>query len=60
MGGRIKQAVLITRSQATQTCEPCQSLTTAALSRTLRVPWGSFVGAGYLVSTPVRYNKECA
>ena len=53
MDGRTKQGVSISRSCAMSYCEPCQSLTAAALSRRWRVPQGNFEGATYSVSASV-------
>lgn len=41
-------------------CEPCQSLTAAALSRRWRVPQGNFEGATYVVSASVMIIEDGA
>lgn len=41
-------------------CEPCQSLTAAALSRRWRVPQGNFEGATYVVSASVMFIEDGA
>lgn len=41
-------------------CEPCQSLTAAALSRRWRVPQGNFEGATYVVSASVTTIEDGA
>ena len=53
MVGCAQQGVMIARSRAMSYCEPCQSLTAAALNRRWRVPRGNFEGAAYYVSTSV-------
>lgn len=53
MEGCAVQGVLIARSCATLCCEPCQSLTAAALNRRWRVPRGNFGGVTYTVSASV-------
>ena len=53
MVGRTEQGVMIARSRAMSYCEPCQSLTAAALNRRWRVPRGNFEGATYFVPTSV-------
>ncbi len=53
MVGSTAQGVLIARSCAMPYCEPCQSLTAAALNRRWRVPRGSFEGATYAVTASV-------
>ena len=53
MVGCAWQGVLIARSRAMSYCEPCQSLTAAALNRRWRVPRGNFEGATYYVPTSV-------
>ena len=53
MVGCAVQGVSISRSRAMSYCEPCQSLTAAALSRRWRVPRGNFEGATYIVSVSV-------
>ena len=53
MVGCAVQGVSISRSRAMSYCEPCQSLTAAALSRRWRVPRGNFEGATYIVSASV-------
>ena len=53
MVGCTVQGALIARSRAMSYCEPCQSLTAAALNRRWRVPRGNFGGATYTVSASV-------
>lgn len=60
MVGCTAQGVSIARSRATSYCEPCQSLTAAALSRRWRVPRGNFEGATYVVSASVITIKDGA
>lgn len=53
MVGCTVQGMLIARSRAMSYCEPCQSLTAAALNRRWRVPRGNFGGVTYTVSASV-------
>lgn len=53
MVGCTVQGTLIARSRAMSYCEPCQSLTAAALNRRWRVPRGNFGGVTYTVSASV-------
>ena len=53
MVGCTVQGMLISRSRAMSYCEPCQSLTAAALNRRWRVPRGNFEGVTYTVSASV-------
>ena len=48
MESRRTQGMLIPRSCAISDCEPCQSLTAAALSNLRDVPRGSFGGVTYV------------
>ncbi len=57
---RNKQGVLITRSCATLSHEPCQDGNVAALSGIKRVPQGCFVVATYLGAVSAVYvNVGC-
>lgn len=60
MVGCTAQGVSISRSCAMSYCEPCQSLTAAALSRRWRVPQGNFEGATYVVSASVMFIEDGA
>ena len=60
MVGCTAQGVSISRSCAMSYCEPCQSLTAAALSRRWRVPQGNFEGATYVVSASVMIIEDGA
>ena|GEM_PF-1003084 len=60
MVGCTAQGVSISRSCAMSYCEPCQSLTAAALSRRWRVPQGNFEGATYVVSASVTTIEDGA
>ena len=60
MVGCTVQGALIARSRAMSYCEPCQSLTAAALNRRWRVPRGNFGGVTYTVSASVSIIEDGA
>ena len=57
MESRRTQGMLIPRSCAISGCEPCQSLTAAALSNLRNVPQGSFGGVTYVRADSVMFVR---